>query len=187
MSAPGKGRYTTYVPAATTTNAGSRYSLLWKLFNQRANALRTGIANFYGESVNPQTDNAKAAEATVKRARSNQTGLLPEAGVQNGDLGMFPSGVDLTYKNSPNLADVAWTNPGDPANSYVPDVTSPGPGAAGVVRVEGSDKDANPGISPVDIKPTYTPGSEGSGTRSPSDERVNNSLGETLTPGKSSV
>jgi hypothetical protein len=187
MSAPGKGRYTTYVPAATTTNAGSRYSLLWRLFNQKANALRSGIASFYGESVNPQTDNAKAAEATVKRAKDNQTGLLPESGIQSGDLGMFPSGVDLTYKNSPNLEDVSWASPGDPANSYVPDVTSPGPGAAGVVRVDGLDKDANPSITPGDIKSTYRPGEEGSGTRSPSDERVNNSLGDALTPGKSSV
>lgn len=187
MSAPGKGRYTTYVPAATTTNAGSRYSLLWKLFNQKANALRSGIASFYGESVNPQTDNAKAAESTVKRARNNQTGLLPESGIQNGDLGMFPSGVDLSYKNSPNLDDVKWSNPGDPANAYFPDITSPGPGAAGVVRAEGSNKDANPEISPVDVKPNYRPGAEGSGTRSPDDERVSNSLGQSLTPGKSSV
>lgn len=187
MSAPGKGRYTTYVPAATTTSAGSRYSLLWKLFNQRANTLISGIASFYGESSNPQTENNKAAEAAVKRARNNQTGLLPESGVQSGDLGMFPSGVDLSYGKAPNIADVAWTNPGDPANPYIPDVTSPGPGAPGTVRTDGIDKNVNPDISAADVKPNYRPGAEGSGTRSPNEERSNITLGETLTPGKSSV
>jgi len=187
MSAPGKGRYTTYVPAATTTSAGSRYSLLWKLFNQKANALRSGIASFYGESSNPQTENGKAAESVVKRARDNQNGLLPESGMQTGDLGMFPSGVDLTYGKAPNLADVSWRNPGDPANPYVPDVTSPGPGAPGTVRVDGIDKNSNPDISPSEIKPNYTPGAEGSGTRSPSEESVNTVLGDSLTPGKSSI
>ncbi len=187
MSAPGKGRYTTYIPAATTTNAGSRYSLLWKLFNQKADALRSGIASFYGESSNPQTDNAKAAEASVKRAKDNQTGMLPESGIQKGDLGMFPSGVDLSYGNAPNLTDVKWTKAGDPANAYVPDVTSPGPGNPGEVRVDGIDKNSNPEISPQDIKSSYTPGAEGSGTRSPDKESGNTVLGDSLTLGKSSV
>lgn len=187
MSAPGKGRYTTYVPAATTTSAGSRYALLWKLFNQKANELRTGIASFYGESSNPQTENGKAAEAVVKRARDNQNGLLPESGTQSGDLGMFPTGVDLTYGKSPDLTGVTWKNPGDPANPYVPDVTSPGPGDPGTVRVDGLDKNSNPDISPRVIKPSYNPGGEGSGTRSPSQENIAVPIGDSLTPGKSSI
>lgn len=187
MSAPGKGRYTTYVPAATTTSAGSRYSLLWKLFNQKANAMRDGIASFYGESSNPQTENGKAAEAAVKRATNNQTGLIPESGKQSGDLGMFPEKVDLTYGKSPNIAEVTWSRPGDPANPYLPDVTSPGPGDPGSVRTEGIDKNSNPDIAPADVKPNYRPGVEGSGTRSPSDERGGTVLGDSLIPGKSSV
>ena len=80
-----------------------------------------------------------------------------------GDLAMFPTGVDLDFKGSPNLDDVKWTNAGDPANPYTPDISSPGPG-----KTAGTDKADDPGITPADIHPNYVPGAPGTGTKSPS-------------------
>ena len=180
MSGPGKGRYTTYVPVASARN-----TLLRKLFNNKA---PNGAGVLYGDPE--QTDNAKAAEAAVARATAKVAGgvggITPEDGLQAGDAGMFPTGVDLSWGNAPNLADVKWKNAGDPANAYVPDVSSPGPG-----KTQGVEKDADPGLTVTDFKgETYIPGAPGTGTASPNSTSTvvgTSPIGKDLTKGKSSV
>lgn len=156
MSGPGKGRYTTYVPTSSPRN-----TLLWKLFNKKA-PNDSGV--FYGGQE--PSNNVAAAAAVVSRATSNVSngvgGMFPTDGKQSGDPGMFPTGVDMSYGKAPNLADVEWKNPGDPANPYTPDISSPGPG-----RTLGIDKDVDPSLSASDFKPNYVPAAPGTGTVSP--------------------
>jgi len=177
----GKGKYTTFVPVASPRN-----TLLSKMFNAKA---ANGAGVFYG-TLN-ESDNGKAAAAAVATATSN-VGLLPEGTNQHGDALMFPGGVSLSYKESPDLTEVKWKKAGDPANPYVPDITSPGPG-----KMDPLDKDADPSISYSDIKANYKPGIDsdsttlrvdGTGTTSPSttSPKVSLPLGD-LTMGKSSV
>ena len=190
MSGPGTGRYTTYVPVAS-----SRNKLLRDLFNGRA---PNGAGVFYGKL--DQTDNIDAAKEVVKASSASVVsgvgGLIPSDGLQAGDPGMFPTGVDLTFGNAPNLSDVKWdsakfsfngstTDAGGPANSFVPDISSPGPG-----KTQGIDKDANPNLAAADLKPNYVPGAPGTGTTSPdatSKEIGSSPIGKSLTMGKSSV
>lgn len=191
MSGPGKGRYTTYVDKAS-----SRNSLLWKLFNKKA---PNDAGVFYGGQE--PSDNSAAAAAVAARATANVSngvgGLNPANGQQAGDPGMFPNGVDLTYSGAPNINDVKWdsaktnfsglptTNNGGPANAFVPDVSSPGPG-----KTLGLDKDTNPNISVADLKPNYVPGAPDTGTVSPSSTSSGlgaSPIGKDLKPGKSSV
>jgi hypothetical protein len=182
----GQGKYTTYVPVSSTRN-----TLLRKLFNAKAS---NGAGVFYGKL--DQADNGDAAKAAVASATAPVVngigGLLPKGGNQSGDPQMFPTGVSLSYGNAPDVSAVAWKNPGDPANPYVPDITSPGPG-----KTDPLDKDADPSISYSDLKPNYKPGTdadsttkriEGTGTTSPSvtSPSVASPIGD-LTMGKSSV
>jgi hypothetical protein len=196
MSGPGKGRYTTYVPISSKRN-----SLLWKLFNGRA---PNDAGVFYGEET---YKNDKAAEAVLARATAKVVngvgGILPSDGKQAGDLGMFvdrdgaAGSVDLSYSGAPNTNDVKWdsaksnfsgsptTNSGGPANAFVPDVSSPGPG-----KTLGIDKDVNPNISIADLKPAYVPGAPDTGTVSPNATSSiigSSPLGKDLKPGKSSI
>lgn len=186
MSGPGSGRYTTYVPAASPKN-----EMLSKLFNAKS-----PNGDFYGKSY--QTDVAAAAAAVVATATDKDKGLLPSDGTQAGDINMFPNGVRLNFADAPNLADVKWdstkfspsgvvTNSGGPANSYAPDISSPGVG-----KTLGIDKDADPKISVSDLKPNYVPGAPGTGTVSPSSTSptIGTSTlnaGKRLVMGKSSV
>ena len=182
MIGPGKGRYTTYVDKAS-----SRNSLLWKLFNKKA---PNDAGVIYGGQE--PSSNVTAAAAIVARATAPVVngvgGVLPSSGNQAGDPGLFPNGVDLTFNNSPDLKDVKWSRPGDPANSFVPDTSSPGPG-----RTSGIDKDEDPKIGLRDIKLNYdveNPPASGEGTVSPSatSQKIGSSpIGKDLTQGKSSV
>jgi len=179
MSGPGKGRYTTFVAKASPRN-----SLLWRLFNKKA---PNDAGVFYGGQE--PSSNDTAAAAAVATATSNVVngvgGLIPKNGVQAGDAGMFPSGVNLRFGDAPDLTDVKWNQAGDPANSYVPDTSSPGPG-----RTQGIVKDVNPGISTADLKPNYVEASPGTGTVSPSSTSESiggGSLTKDLEKGKSSV
>jgi len=92
-------------------------------------------------------DETKAQQAVTAVATSNPGadpnggGLQPAGGIQMGDLGMFPTGVDLTFGASPDVSKVKWVNPGDPANGYIPDITSP---TAGPGHTQGTDKTGDP-------------------------------------------
>jgi hypothetical protein len=170
---------------------------LRNLFNARA-ANNAGV--FYGAV--DQTDNIKAAEAAVAAATSvvgpdGKGGILPSNGIQAGDSSMFPTGVNLSFRDAPNLAEVKWdskkfsfdgavTNSGGPANPYTPDVSSPGPG-----KTLGIDKDVDPKITVADVKSdSYIPGAPGTGTTSPDTTSTNIGsapIGKPLQMGKSSV
>jgi len=58
----------------------------------------------------------------------------------------------------PDVSTVKWQNPGDPANPYIPDPSSPGVG--------NSVQQVNPGISVSDIQAPFVPSSDGSDTSS---------------------
>jgi len=161
MGKPGSGRYTTYVPVKS-----NKVSLLTKLF-------KGGLSALYGD----KDSNDKAAEAAVATAKSVLDG--------KGDRDMFGKGVSLQYGEAPNTLDVKWTKAGDPANPYVPDITSPGAG-----KVEPTDKSANPEISAEDIKPNFDPKNPSVNTTSPAataPQLGSTSLGDDLEMGKSSV
>jgi hypothetical protein len=161
MGTPGSGRYTTYLPVNSP-----RTERLMKLF-------KGGGGEIYGGAKS----NADAAAAIVKVAKSLFNG--------KGDVDIFGNGVSLEYVEAPNTVDVQWAKPGDPANPYVPDITSPGPG-----RTEGVEKDSNPQLAPNDIKPNFDKGNPTVNTTSPagtSKRLGTTSLGENLSGGKSSV
>lgn len=140
------GKYTTYVGGA----ASDAHKLLSKLFTSGPYA-----------SMVAAGDELKAQAAVIAIATSNPGadpnggGLQPKSGLQQGDLGMFPQGVDLSFagrllqapNSLPDVSTVKWKNPGDPANPYVPDITSPPNGGT-----DGSDKNVDPQISVADVQ-----------------------------------
>jgi len=141
----GEGKYTVFAPPASDKN-----TLLNKLFRSTDAVHQAPTQDLVGK----ETDARAAVIAIAKQY------LQPAH--QTGDLGHFPSGVDLNFAGAPDTTDVAWTVAGDPANPYTPDTTSPGPG-----KTEGTDKNVDPQLSASDIKPTYVPGAPGTGTKSP--------------------
>lgn len=149
---PGQGKYTVYAPVASARN-----TLLNKLF--RGN---TTVTNPEVDLVGKETD---AREQVVARAKEFLT-----VEKQQGDPGLFPNGVNLGYTGDqngvsvPDLTKVVWDSAGDPANAYMPDPTSPGPGTTDPLA-----KSSDPEISVEDIKGGgYVEGGPGTGTKSPS-------------------
>jgi len=126
------GKYTTYVGGG----ANPAHALLATLYPNApfAKMLANG-------------DEKKAQDAVTAVATSdpgpdpNGGGLQPKGGVQAGDLGMFPTGVNLAFQGGPDVSKIKWKNPGDPANGYIPDVTSP---TAGPGHTQGTDKTGDP-------------------------------------------
>lgn len=163
----GQGKYTQYAAEASPKN-----TLLNKLFKGNTTV------------PNPMTDlEGKELDARKEILDIAKAVLTPA--VQHGDPGQFPSGVNLKFEGDPNgttppdLDKVAWTKPGDPANGYMPDITSPGPGVTDPLA-----KDTDPKIKVVDIKGAgYVPGAPGTGTKSPTETSAavvsNNALGTT--------
>lgn len=161
MGKPGSGRYTTYLSVKS-----GKTDLLSKLF-------KGGFSGLYSGAE----DNSKAAESAVSTAKSVLDG--------KGDPDMFGSGIDLSYGTAPNTTEVKWGKAGDPANPYVPDLSSPGPG-----KTEGTQKDADPGLKPEDVKPNFDSKNTTINTTSPSATAAslgNFPIGRELTGGKSSV
>lgn len=158
------GKYTSYVGGGAATSA---HKLLSKLFP--AGPFATQVTQ--GDEKGAQA----IVQATATAPVSNGIGgVQPSDGVQAGDLGMFPKGVDLSFAGRtldppnapPDVASVAWKNPGDPANAYVPDVTSPGPGLTA-----GTDKNVDPQISVADVQQTST-------TEDPSGQNLRNPVND---------
>lgn len=141
----GTGKYTQYAPPASDKN-----TLLNKLFHSNDATEKPIVQDLVGKE-----DDARKAILDIAKAQ-----LQPAH--QAGDLGYFPSGVDLNFAGAPKTEDVKWALAGDPANPYAPDITSPGPG-----KTNGSDKSQDPQIKTTDLKPTYVPGAPGTGTKSP--------------------
>lgn len=181
----GQGKYTTYVPVASERN-----TRLGRLF--RGNST---IENPFA-AVIESGDQEKAVQLVVE----GQGGLLEGAEAllrptnQQGDPGHFPEGVNMNYTGNenditnPNLPDVAWSKAGDPANPYMPNPTSPGPGETSPLA-----QDEDPGISPTDVKGQgYVPGQPGVSTaRNPAETsspiREANRLGRSQPLGKNST
>lgn len=141
----GTGRYTQYAAPASAKN-----DLLNKLYKST-------------DPVNaPPTQDlvGKETDARLLLVSMGNTFLTPVH--TSGDPGHFPSGVDLNFAGAPDVPAVKWTNPGDPANPYAPDISSPGPG-----HTEGTDKATDPQVSIADLKPNYVQGGPNTGTRSP--------------------
>ncbi len=152
---PGKGKYTVYVPPIS-----ERRKFLEKLFKGNA----TSAPPFQG--LDQAAAITKATAMGNEFLRASKTG-----GIQVGDLNYLPEGSDLTFAGSKSAIqppdtlagkDGSWSKPGDPANSYVPDLTSPGPG-----KTEGTDKSIDPVIKANDVKPNF-PDKGTVGTKSPS-------------------
>lgn len=162
MGTPGSGRYTSYIPVKS-----SKLTRLFKLFKFGAPEIYEG-----------QDENRLAAQVSSERAKELLNG--------EGDPDMFGSGVSLEFADAPATAEAEfkWKNSGDPANPYVPDITSPGPGLT-----EGVDKTTDPKIKTTDIKPNFDPANPTVNTTSPSStsKRLGTfSMGENLELGKSS-
>lgn len=160
---PGNGKYTKYAPDATTA-----HTLLNKLFRTTNTQVAPPTQDLVGKEL--QARAAVIALATAKVVQG-VGGLQPSDGVQQGDPMLFPQGVNIDFSGKlasiqpPDTSegkDVVWKNPGDPANSYMPDITSPGPG-----KTSGLDKTVDPQIAVKDIKPNYVAGAPGTGTESP--------------------
>lgn len=140
----GQGKYTIYAPVSSEKNI-----LLGKLFKHGP------ASDFVGNEVDYRSI----------VVNSGNTKLKPS--LQTGDNTIFGSAVSLDYAGAPDIlagADNLWKNAGDPANSYVPDVSSPGPG-----KTDGVDKSADPEIKSSDIKPSYVAGGPNTGTKSPAE------------------
>lgn len=138
---PGQGKYTVYAPESNEKN-----NMLGRLFPASPTSGFVGKENDY---------------RAVVTATGNQY-LLPDTAA--GDK-YFGPGVDLNYGNAPEIlagAEGAWKAPGDPATSFFPDLSSPGPG-----KTDGTDKNSDPGIKSSDVKPAYVAGGPSTGTRSP--------------------
>lgn len=141
----GNGKYTVYAPEANSKNI-----LLNKLFNSSDAVQKPPMQDLVGKEQ-------EAREAVLQIAKQY---LQPAK--QYGDSGFFPTGVDMNFGGAPKTEDVKWKSPGDPANPYVPDISSPEPG-----KSEGTDKDVDPQIKTTDIKPNYVPQAPRTGTKSP--------------------
>lgn len=165
----GTGKYTIYAAVASAKN-----TLLNRLFKGNST-----IPNPNQDLVGKETD------ARLQVVARGEQFLTPAH--TDGDPGMFPNGVNLNFTgdsggpNPPDLTKVAWTNAGDPANGYAPDISSPGPG-----RTDPAAKDTDPKLSVEDLKGAgYVPGGPDTGTKSPTQTTptvVSNS--ELGTPGK---
>lgn len=188
MSGPGKGRYGNYHVAATARN-----KLLAGLFNEKAPG---GKGEIYGSAY--PTDRAAALKAVIDRATAPVVdgvgGLIPSDGKQVGDPDMFPGGVLFGFGGAPKMADVETstaTKPGNPANPYMPNIASPGPGkfqhdVPTTIPVDELAKS-------IEHLAGYTAGAPGTGTTSPDvtskklGDPASVGLGADLTPGKSAV
>lgn len=163
---PGKGRYTTYVPVKSP-----RRSFFEKLFKGDGTAWEPVVGSSGEVPAFLGLDQQEAAIAASKVGNGILRGE-DNNGIVEGDPHFFPQGVDMKFTGrtaeiqAPNTTagkDGMWTKAGDPANSYVPDLSSPGPG-----KTSPLDKSVDPKITSEDIKPNYVPAGPDTGTKSPS-------------------
>ena len=155
----GQGIYTTFVPPTT-----SRSQYLAKLFPGDGSKWdpqvgSTGEAPPFAAGGGVYMTQAAAA-AAVAAEGNNLLLAAGNGGIQQGDRDLFPNGVDMTFGRSPDISAGQtgkgmvddWQKPGDPANSFMPDISSP--------RGDGTDaldKNVDPQIAATDIVPNYLP------------------------------
>ena len=192
MTGPGKGRYTDYVgsPSAGLSSVQSR---LHKIFNTNlmvppgpglisSEAVSSDRGLFYGASIKSnQTDNNQAAVSAIS--------VYVESIVSNLETKDIAKDTSTSTKKSlvyyngndtnslPNTANDSMSKPesfsvGSPANSYIPDLTSPGATADNKVKL--SPPTIVNRIKPESVKPELTipttpNDKQNLGTLSPSD------------------
>lgn len=170
----GKGKYTTY-----TTGNSARKTFLEKLFK----GSESSSPPFLGLDQENALLEANSRGNIFLRASTTD-------GVQTGDEQIFPLGVDMTFMSKvgdlptpPNTEagkDGVGSAAGLPANSFVPDLSSPSPDTP-------TTNNENPQIKASDIKPNVVLGTNG--TKNPSDVNRKvydaNEIGSTLELGKS--
>lgn len=171
----GRGRYSNYTPL--NVQSAAAYARRYALFNAKA---ADDKGAFFG------SDGGNVANYI------EMSGKLFETGV--GDLQMFPQGVDFKFGQAPNLQDTSLSKAGDPANPFMPDVSSPG-AVDGSVNVDPKAKTGNGSIEVADVKPNYVVANgivgqdaQNLGTQSPSTTSTlvgQSTLLKTLVPGKS--
>ncbi len=163
---PGKGRYTVYVPKKS-----ARRNFLEKIFKGDGSDFVPTVGSIQHAPPFIGMDQTDAIQAAAKFGNEILRATATD-GITPSDPGMFPEGVDLKFTGRGSGVDIPdtaagkdglWNRPGDPANSFVPDITSPGPGKTG-----GLDKDVDPKIKSSDIKPNAIIGGPNTGTKSPS-------------------
>jgi hypothetical protein len=173
-------KYTTYVGGKAT----DAHKLLAKLFPASAEyptmkALQDALQS--GDELKAYAVIVKNATAVVDA--QGVGGLIPVDGVQKGDPGMFPTAVKFGFGDAPDVSKVKWANPGDPANPYFPDITSPGPG-----KTDGKDKSVDPKLA-IDDVPHTTIDTAGDDVRNPAADSKkvydNTGIGKDFTLGKS--
>lgn len=131
----GRGRYSNYTPLSVQSAAA--YARRYALFNAKSSDDRGAFFGADGGNVNKYIEDS---------------GKLFETGV--GDIQMFPNGVDFKFGTAPNLSDTSLKNAGDPANPYMPDVSSPG-AVEGATNLDAKSKTGNGKIAPEEAKPDY--------------------------------
>jgi hypothetical protein len=147
MPGPGSGRYTSYTPSKTVA---TRLGSLFKAPDDTVNYIKNPVP----DAIVAFTDPA-------------------------GDINMFPQGVTRTYEVAPDIKGEiesyisingeAPVENGGPANSYMPDLSSPG----GTSTPDAVTTNVNPEqketakIAPGDYRPNYVVGAPGTGTKSP--------------------
>jgi hypothetical protein len=132
----GKKYSTFYDTAFRTPEEMQKKSLLAKLFSSEENPFTSGKYD-YAQVV-----------AAAKKYLTALTAAEPN--VQEGDPEFFPENVRFDYNASADVSSVKWTEAGDPATPYIPDLRSPG-------NPELIPGDSAPDIKGTDIKPNYTP------------------------------
>jgi hypothetical protein len=127
------GKYTTYVGGVAT----DAHKLLAKLFPGSPLA----VPLTQGDEVAARKIVTDIATAKVTNGVG---GIQPSDGLQQGDLGMFPTPVPLGFGASPDVTTVKWNNAGDPASPYIPDTRSPDPvtGQPNASAPDGADVNA---------------------------------------------
>jgi hypothetical protein len=147
----GQGKYTTFVPPN-----GARSQFLSRIFpgdgSQWKPEVGGGGAPPFAKGGGVFMTQEEAA-AAISQQGNDLLLAKNTGGVQQGDKDLFPNGVDLAFSGAPNTAagmGGSWKNPGDPANSYTPDITGLKPG-----QTSGTDKNVDPKISATDIVPNY--------------------------------
>ena len=145
MSGPGRGRYTEYVSAQS-----SKSSRLHKLFNANPAAVNRGIL-YDSTIINNQTDNTKAADFTVKNYNINivddQIGVAVDKNLNANPFTYFAgNSINLLPDTSVLAKNIKFS----PANSYIPDLASPGANEDGSVNF---DKPTPAFIDPKVYKP----------------------------------
>lgn len=147
---PGKGKYTTY------TGVGSDYP------SKMVRLSRLFPGNPFDDKNEQEARQFVNTSGEVYLRKSTENGILD---VTSADPSIGK--IDLKFSGGPNTMpgkDVKWESAGDPAFSYVPDITSPGPG-----KTEPTDKNIDPQIAPQDIpgEEDWDTSTTTEGTRSP--------------------